>query len=216
MAIGRIAPRIDIADLEAGGNLGAGADQAAQDAVDGGSNCLGADLADDVTFGYLVADLPIGGEGAISLARSTRSLVKPPILPGMPVLASAWPAAINRPRLCPRLVSTTTWQSVPAVKPGPRAITSGASVMAVPDCAWQWCVDEDVGLQATHRVSFRIDHDGDHSLFPGLSKPCAVFNLYRFNPFHRLLPVVDSFAERDLPAYRQGKRSFQHEQAAES
>ena len=32
----------------------------------------------------------------------------------------------------PRMVSTTPWQSVPAVKPGPRARTMGASVRAVP------------------------------------------------------------------------------------
>ena len=30
------------------------------------------------------------------------------------------------------MVSTTPWQSTPAVKPGPRASTTGASVMAVP------------------------------------------------------------------------------------
>ena len=52
--------------------------------------------------------------------------------PGTPVLGAADPAVITRPRLWPRWVSTTAWQSTPAVNPGPRATTTGASVMAVP------------------------------------------------------------------------------------
>ena len=65
-------------------------------------------------------------------ARSTRSVVKPLILPGMPVFGSAAPSRMTRPRSCPRIVSITAWQSTPAVKPGPRAITIDASVISVP------------------------------------------------------------------------------------
>src|SRR5487761_2406459 len=52
--------------------------------------------------------------------------------PGMPVFGSALPQTMIRPKSCPRLVSITRWQSAPAVKPGPSAITSGASSLLVP------------------------------------------------------------------------------------
>ena len=48
------------------------------------------------------------------------------------VLGMGEPSVITRPSVWPRIVSTQTWQSTPAVKPGPTPITSGASVMAVP------------------------------------------------------------------------------------
>ena len=50
----------------------------------------------------------------------------------MLVLGRAGPSQITRPRVCPRMVSTTAWQSAPAVNPGPTAMTAGASVMRVP------------------------------------------------------------------------------------
>ena len=68
----------------------------------------------------------------VSGARSTRSPAKPPISPGMFVFGIGSPSQITLPSVCPRMVSMTAWQSRPAQKPGPSAITSGASVIFVP------------------------------------------------------------------------------------
>ena len=54
------------------------------------------------------------------------------IAPGVPVSASAAPSQMARPRLWPRLVSITAWQSMPASKPGPSATTNGALSSVVP------------------------------------------------------------------------------------
>ncbi|CZR75314.1 hypothetical protein CDFC105_03861 [Clostridioides difficile] len=66
------------------------------------------------------------------LARIRRSVVKPPIFPGTPVFGMALPSYDTVPKVCPLFVSTTQWQSTPAVNPGPTPITKGASVILVP------------------------------------------------------------------------------------
>ena len=60
------------------------------------------------------------------------SIEYPPISAGIPVFGIAQPSWITLPRLCPLIVSTTTWQSFPAVNPGPTPITNSAASIVVP------------------------------------------------------------------------------------
>ena len=60
--------------------------------------------------------------------------------PGTPEFGAAEPARMMRPSLWPRLVSTTTSTSCPAVKPGPRAMVSGAISRVVPRFFFEMCI----------------------------------------------------------------------------
>ena len=56
----------------------------------------------------------------------------PAIIPGTPVFGIAEPQRMILPRLCPLFVSMTASASLPASKPGPRAMTYGASPLLIP------------------------------------------------------------------------------------
>ena len=102
------------------------------DAVDRGRNRRGIDIEDGIALCHPVAD---GFHVAYhALVRGTQHplAVNPAVNPvcpcGAPRLRGRW----RVPRLCPLLLSTTTWTVSGAEKPGPTPMTSGASSLLVP------------------------------------------------------------------------------------
>jgi hypothetical protein len=127
------APGVYVAHFRAGLHRQPVGQQPPEHARDPGYDGLASDGSHYLACFHRIANAPLAREGALAGGAEHSLNGEACRRAGYAGVRLGSPCQDNPPQMVPpRLVSITAWTSAPAVKPGPKPTTMGASVMLVP------------------------------------------------------------------------------------